>query len=319
MTSDYLAEIEKKYGPGAVTVFDGKTPYQPLVGISTGSFRLNHALGNGGVPCGRITEFYGPFSGGKSTVMQHVMANAQIQFPDKLVGIVDAEVDSFDPSRAQDVFGMDLTRVQMTRPLSGEMAYDVVESWLRSGKFSVIGIDSIASLVPQAESAADFDKNSIGLLARLNTRAMRQLGPLVARSGTALILINQIRVNIGGFIATEGRSGGHALDHTCSLIVRFGRLDFIKDGSEVIGIEVKAAVTKNKVAPPKREAQFKLYFATGIDTDAELVSVGLDSGVIVKSGNWYKYQGNNIGNGERAAASWLKEHPEVKEEIGRAG
>jgi recombination protein RecA len=249
----------------------------------------------------------------------HTMANAQTKFPDKKVGLVDAEVESFDPERAQNVFGIDLTRVELVRPDSGEQAWDFVEAWLRSKEFSVIGVDSIASLVPMAESEADFDKQSIGLLARMTTRAMRQLGPLVVKSGTALILINQIRTQISMYGAPEGRSGGHALDHSCSLIVRFAKTDFIKQGSEVVGIEVKAAVTKNKVGPPKREAAFKIYFATGIDLDDELVSVGLDSGVIVKAGSWYKYQDNNIGQGEKAAAAWLKEHPEVKEEIGRAG
>jgi len=307
-----LKQIEKRFGTGAIMRL-GERPRQQVEVIPTGSLALDLALGIGGIPRGRITEIYGPESGGKTTLALHVVAQAQ-----KAGGVaafVDAE-HALDPVYARQL-GVDVDNLLLSQPDTGEQALEIVELLVRSGAVDVIVVDSVAALVPRAEIEGEMGDSHVGLQARLMSQALRKLTGVLAKSNTAAIFINQIREKVGVMYGNpEVTTGGRALKFYSSI-----RLDVrrkgqpIKKGDQPIANVVRVKVTKNKLAPPFREAELELYFGRGIDPVADLVTVATDQGVIQKSGSWFSYGDIRLGQGKEKAADYLRENPELIEEI----
>jgi len=307
-----LKQIEKKFGTGAIMRL-GERPRQQVDVIPTGSLALDLALGIGGIPRGRVTEIYGPESGGKTTLALHIVAQAQ-----KAGGVaafVDAE-HALDPGYARQL-GVDVDNLLLSQPDTGEQALEIVELLVRSGAVDVIVVDSVAALVPRAEIEGEMGDSHVGLQARLMSQALRKLTGVLAKSNTAAIFINQIREKVGVMYGNpEVTTGGRALKFYSSV-----RLDVrrrgqpIKKGDQPIANVVKVKVTKNKLAPPFREAELELYFGRGIDPVADLVTVAVDRGVIQKSGSWFSYGDIRLGQGKEKAAEYLRANPEMIEEI----
>jgi len=307
-----LKQIEKKFGTGAIMRL-GERPRQQVEVIPTGSLALDLALGIGGIPRGRITEIYGPESGGKTTLALHIIAQAQ-----KAGGVaafVDAE-HALDPGYARQL-GVDVDNLLLSQPDTGEQALEIVELLVRSGAVDVIVVDSVAALVPRAEIEGEMGDSHVGLQARLMSQALRKLTGVLSKSNTAAIFINQIREKVGVMYGNpEVTTGGRALKFYSSI-----RLDVrrrgqpIKKGDQPIANVVKVKVTKNKLAPPFREAELELYFGRGIDPVADLVTVAADQGIIQKSGSWFSYGDVRLGQGKEKAADYLRANPEMIEEI----
>ncbi|WP_457630468.1 recombinase RecA [Oceanithermus sp.] len=307
-----LKQIEKKFGTGAIMRL-GERPRQRVDVIPTGSLALDLALGIGGIPRGRVTEIYGPESGGKTTLALHVVAQAQ-----KAGGVaafVDAE-HALDPGYARQL-GVDVDNLLLSQPDTGEQALEIVELLVRSGAVDVIVVDSVAALVPRAEIEGEMGDSHVGLQARLMSQALRKLTGVLSKSNTAAIFINQIREKVGVMYGNpEVTTGGRALKFYSSV-----RLDVrrrgqpIKKGDQPIANVVRVKVTKNKLAPPFREAELELYFGRGIDPVADLVTVAVDQGVIQKSGSWFSYGDIRLGQGKEKAAEYLRANPEMIEEI----
>ncbi len=307
-----LAQIEKQYGKGAVMRMGDPGMIRDVEAISTGSLGLDIALGIGGLPRGRVVEIYGPESSGKTTLTLQVIAEAQ-----KLGGtaaFVDAE-HALDPQYARKL-GVNVDDLLVSQPDNGEQALEITDMLVRSGAVDIVVIDSVAALTPKAEIEGEMGDSHMGLQARLMSQALRKLTANIKRSNTLVIFINQIRIKIGVMFGNpETTSGGNALKFYASVRLDIRRIGSIKKGDEVVGSETRVKVVKNKVAPPFKQAEFEIFYDQGISREGELIELGAQAGIVEKSGAWYSYGGNRIGQGKDNARTYLKEHPDTAREI----
>ena len=301
-----ISQIERQFGKGSVTRLGANGPLEEIAVVPTGSILLDVALGIGGLPRGRVTEIYGPESSGKTTLALHVVAEAQ-----RLGGIaafIDAE-HALDPIYAKRL-GVNTDELLISQPDTGEQALEITETLVRSNAVEVIVIDSVAALVPRAELDGDMGDSLPGLQARLMSQALRKLTAAISRSGTVVIFINQIREKIGVMFGNpETTSGGRALKFYASIRLDIRRQDAIKQGTESLGVRTKVKVVKNKLAPPFREAEFDVLYGEGISKSGSVLDAGVDQGLIEKSGTWYTYKNERIGQGRENAKKWLQENP----------
>jgi recombination protein RecA len=307
-----VSQIERQFGKGAIMKLGEAGVPKDLPIVSSGSLGLDIALGIGGVPRGRVIEIYGPESSGKTTLALHIVAEAQK--PGGMGAYIDAE-HALDLGYAKKL-GVNTDELLISQPDHGEQALEIAETLVRSGAIDVLVIDSVAALVPKAEIEGEMGDSHMGLQARLMSQALRKLTATIARSMTVVIFINQIRMKIGVMFGNpETTTGGNALKFYASVRMDIRRIGALKDGDNVIGGRVRVKVVKNKVAPPFKEAEFDLLYGTGISRDGEIVDLGSELGVVEKSGAWYSYGGERIGQGREAAKSFLKEHPETANDI----
>ncbi len=308
---DALASIEKSYGKGAIMRMGGQAVV-PIEGIPTGSLGLDLAVGGRGFPRGRVIEVFGPESSGKTTLTLHVVANAQ-----KAGGVaafIDAE-HALDPQYARRL-GVDLDALLISQPDNGEQALDICETLCRSGAIDIIVIDSVAALVPKAEIEGEMGDSFVGVQARLMSQALRKLTGLVAKTNTCLIFINQIREKIGVmFGSPETTTGGRALKFYSSVRIDIRRIGQIKDGEMPIGARTRATVVKNKIAPPFRKVEFDILFNRGIHLTGEIVDLGVEKGVLKRSGTWISFGEHRLGQGRDRACDFLDENPTMRDEI----
>ena len=307
-----FTQIEKQFGKGAIMKL-GQAESQKGIGtISTGSISLDHALGVGGVPRGRIIEIYGPEASGKTSLTLHIIAEAQ-----KVGGVaafIDAE-HALDPEYASNL-GINLDDLLLSQPDTGEQALEIVEVLVRSGAVDVIVIDSVAALVPKSELDGDMGDSHMGLQARLMSQAMRKLAGVVNKSKTCLIFINQIRMKIGVMFGNpETTTGGNALKFYSSVRLDIRRIAALKDGENVIGNRTRVKVVKNKVAPPFRQVEFDIVYGKGISKTGDLLDLGVAHDIIAKSGTWFSYKENRIGQGRENSKRFLEENPEISAKI----
>ena len=306
-----MKQIDKQFGKGAIMKM-GDAPAVEIDAVSTGSLTLDHALGIGGVPRGRIVEIYGPESSGKTTLATQIVAEAQ-----KLGGtcaFIDAE-HAFDPTYAQKL-GVNTDELLMSQPDTGEQALEICEMLVRSGALDVVVIDSVAALVPKAEIEGEMGASHVGIQARLMSQALRKLTGTINRTKTILIFINQIRMKIGVmFGSPETTAGGRALKFYASVRMDIRRIGAIKDGQEVVGNRTRVKVVKNKVAPPFRQAEFDIIYGEGVSSLGELIDLGLEHDVIQKSGSWYSYGEERIGQGRDATKEWLRTNEDRREAV----
>ena len=302
-----MKQIEKQFGKGAVMKM-GDAPAVAIDAISTGSLTLDHALGIGGVPRGRIVEIFGPESSGKTTLATQIIAEAQ-----KLGGqcaMIDAE-HAFDSGYAQKL-GVDIDSLLMSQPDTGEQALEICDMLVRSGALDVVVIDSVAALVPKAEIEGEMGASHVGIQARLMSQALRKLTGTISRTNTILIFINQIRMKIGVmFGSPETTTGGNALKFYSSVRLDIRRIGSIKDRDEVVGNTTRVKVVKNKVAPPFKQVEFDIMYGEGISKTGELLDLGVKAGVVEKSGAWYSYGDERIGQGRENAKTFLKENTSI--------
>jgi recombination protein RecA len=307
-----ISQIEKSYGKGSIMRLGNKDVLVPVNVIPSGCLSLDAALGVGGFPRGRVIEVYGPESGGKTTLTLHVIAEAQ-----KLGGqaaFIDAE-HALDPSYARKL-GVDVDNLLVSQPDHGEQALEIAETLIRSGGVDVVVVDSVAALVPKAELEGEMGDPQMGLQARLMSQALRKLTAIVSKSKTCLIFINQIREKIGVMFGNpETTTGGRALKFYASMRVDIRRIQAIKEGDRVVGSRTRAKVVKNKVAAPFREAEFDIVYGEGISREGDLLDLGVDKGVIDKSGTWLSYGGERMGQGRENARVFLKENKDIREKI----
>jgi recombination protein RecA len=307
-----ISQIEKSCGKGSIMRMGSDTPRVRLECIPTGAINLDAAIGIGGIPRGRVTEIYGPESSGKTTLCLHVVANAQ-----KAGGVaafIDAE-HALDTEYAAKL-GVDVENLLVSQPDTGEQALEICEILVRSGAIDVIVIDSVAALVPKAEIEGEMGESHMGLQARLMSQALRKLTGAIARSKTSVIFINQLREKIGVmFGSPETTTGGKALKFYASLRLDIRRIGPVKEKEDVIGSHVRVKVVKNKVAPPFKQAEFDIMFAEGISHTSLLVDIGAEAGIIEKSGAWYSYGNQRIGQGRENAKMFLKDNPVMMAEI----
>jgi recombination protein RecA len=306
-----IAQIEKSCGKGSIMRMDAKEKVR-VEAIPTGAINLDAAIGVGGLPRGRVTEIYGPESSGKTTLCLHVVANAQ-----KMGGVaafIDAE-HALDTEYARKL-GVDVESLLISQPDTGEQALEICEILVRSGAVDVIVIDSVAALVPKAEIEGDMGDSHVGLQARLMSQALRKLTGAISRSKTMVIFINQLREKIGVMFGNpETTTGGKALKFYASVRLDIRRIGPVKDKEEVVGSHVRVKVVKNKVAPPFKQAEFDIMYAEGISHTSLLVDIGAESGIIEKSGAWYAYNGQKIGQGRENAKMYLRDNPAILAEI----
>ena len=306
-----VANTEKDFGKGSIMRL-GDNRQMNIETVPTGSLYLDLALGLGGLPKGRIIEIFGPESSGKTTLALHVIAEAQKK--DGFAGFVDAE-HALDPGYARNI-GVDIDNLYVSQPDNGEQALEIAEAMVRSGAMDVVVVDSVAALVPKAEIDGEMGDSHVGQQARLMSQALRKLTAAISRSGCIVIFINQLREKIGVFYGNpETTTGGRALKFYASVRLDVRRTESIKQGSEVIGNTVKVKVVKNKVAPPFKEAKMDIMFGRGISKESDILELGVESGIIEKSGAWYSYGGNRIGNGKENVKAFLRSQPAVLEEI----
>ena len=307
-----LLSIEKQFGKGSVMRLGDKNLNLDIDVISTGSLSLDIALGVGGVPRGRVIEVYGPESSGKTTLTLHIIAEAQ-----KAGGIaafIDAE-HALDPRYARNL-GVDIENLLVSQPDTGEQALEITESLVRSGALSIIVIDSVAALVPRAEIEGDMGDSHMGLQARLMSQALRKLTAVINKSKTCVIFINQIRMKIGViFGSPETTTGGNALKFYSTIRLDIRRTETIKHGTEALGNRVKVKVAKNKIAPPFKIAEFEIMFDKGISREGEIIEIGTNLGMLQKSGTWYSYGDERIGQGREVAKKFLIDNPSIRNEI----
>jgi recombination protein RecA len=306
-----IDKIDKDYGKGSVMMMNEKTSMK-IEAISTGSIGLDIALGIGGVPRGRVIEIYGPESSGKTTLSTHIIAEAQ-----KLGGIcaiIDAE-HAFDSSYAQKL-GVDVDNLYISQPDYGEQALEIADRLILSGGLDVVVIDSVAALVPKAELEGEMGDSKMGLQARLMSQALRKLTATINKTNCCCIFINQLREKIGVMFGNpETTTGGNALKFYASVRLDIRRQTQIKDGDEVIGNRTKVKIVKNKVAPPFRVAEFDMIFGQGISKVGEIVDLGVELGIVQKSGSWFSYDGNKLGQGRETVKSLFQDNPELSNEI----
>jgi recombination protein RecA len=307
-----IAQIEKSYGKGSIMRLGSKDVLVPVNVIPSGCLSLDAALGVGGFPRGRVIEIYGPESGGKTTMTLHIIAEAQ-----KLGGqaaFIDAE-HALDPAYARKL-GVDVDNLLVSQPDHGEQALEIAETLIRSGGVDVVVVDSVAALVPKAELEGEMGEPQMGLQARLMSQALRKLTAIVSKSKTCLIFINQIREKIGVMFGNpETTTGGRALKFYASMRVDIRRIQAIKEGDRVVGSRTRAKVVKNKVAAPFREAEFDILYGEGISREGDLLDLGVDKGVIEKSGTWLSFGGERMGQGRENARVFLKENKDIREKI----
>ena len=309
-----IAQIEKQYGKGAIIKMDETNIYDGIEVIPTGCLPLDIALGVGGLPRGRIVEIYGPESSGKTTVALHVIAEAQ-----KLGGtaaFIDAE-HALDPVYAQKL-GVDIGALYVSQPDTGEQALEITEQLVRSGGIDIVVIDSVAALTPKAEIDGEMGDSFIGLQARLMSQALRKLTGVTSKSKTLVIFINQLREKVGVMFGNpETTPGGKALKFYSSVRLDVRKMDTIKNGQDIIGSRTKVKVVKNKVAPPFKTAEFDIMYGEGISIIGCLIDAAIDVGIIEKSGSWFSYNGDKIGQGKENVKAYLSSHPEIADEIDR--
>jgi recombination protein RecA len=303
-----VSQIEKQFGKGAIMKLGAGALVPDLPVISTGSLGLDLALGVGGLPRGRVVEIYGPESSGKTTLALQVIACAQHE--GGVCAFVDAE-HALDVSYAQKL-GVGTEDLLISQPDNGEQALEIAETLVRSGAIDVLVVDSVAALVPRAEIEGEMGEPQMGLQARLMSQALRKLTGTISRSRTIMIFINQIRMKIGVMFGNpETTTGGNALKFYSSVRLDIRRIGSIKQGDEVIGSRTRVRVVKNKVAPPFKEAEFDILYGVGISREGEAIDLGTDRGIVEKSGAWYSYAGDRIGQGRENAKEFLRQHPEV--------
>ncbi|MEX0963097.1 MAG: recombinase RecA [Pseudohongiellaceae bacterium] len=306
-----LSQIERQFGKGSMMRL-GDTDREPIPAISTGSLGLDVALGIGGLPRGRVVEIYGPESSGKTTLTLQVIAEAQRAGGS--CAFIDAE-HALDPIYAGNL-GVDVDNLLVSQPDTGEQALEICDMIVRSGAVDVVVIDSVAALTPKAEIEGDMGDSHMGLQARLMSQALRKMTGNIKNSNTLVIFINQIRMKIGVmFGSPETTTGGNALKFYSSVRLDIRRIGSIKEGDEVVGNETRVKVVKNKVAPPFRQAEFQIMYGTGIYHLGEVIDLGVKQGLVEKSGAWYAYQGEKIGQGKKNASLYLEENPHIAEEI----
>ena len=307
-----LAQIEKQFGKGSIMKMDGSHQDENLEVISTGSLGVDLALGVGGLPRGRIVEIFGPESSGKTTLCLETIA--QCQKNGGVCAFIDAE-NAFDPIYARKL-GVKVEELMVSQPDTGEQALEICDMLVRSGGVDMVVIDSVAALVPKAEIEGDMGDSHVGLQARLMSQALRKLTGHIKKTNTLVVFINQIRMKIGVmFGSPETTTGGNALKFYASVRLDIRRTGQIKKGDDVIGHETKVKVIKNKVAPPFRQAEFDILYGEGVSWEGELIDLGVKYDIVEKSGAWYSYNGAKIGQGKDNVRVWLKENPDVANEI----
>jgi len=306
-----ISQIEKQFGRGSIMKM-GEEKVLDIPAISTGSLALDLALGIGGVPKGRVVEIYGPESSGKTTLALHIAAESQAQ--GGMVAFIDAE-HALDVNYARKL-GVDVDNLLVSQPDTGEQALDIAEILVRSGAIDVLIIDSVAALVPRAELEGEMGDQHLGLQARLMSQALRKLTATISKSMTCVIFINQIRMKIGVmFGSPETTTGGNALKFYASQRLDIRRIAAIKDGDQVIGSRTRVKVVKNKIAPPFKEAEFDIIFGTGISKEGDILDLAVSSGLVEKSGAWYSYDGERLGQGRENARKLLAENTDVRDKI----
>jgi|SRR6266496_3767272 recombination protein RecA len=306
-----LAQIDKQFGKGSVMRLGDETR-APIQVIPTGSIALDVALGVGGLPRGRVVEIFGPEASGKTTVALHAVANAQAG--GGIAAYIDAE-HALDPDYAQ-ALGVDTDALLVSQPDTGEQALEIADMLIRSGALDVIVIDSVAALVPRAEIEGEMGDSHVGLQARLMSQALRKLTGALSNSGTTAIFINQLRERVGVmFGSPETTTGGRALKFYASVRLDIRRIETLKDGQEAIGNRTRVKVVKNKVASPFKQAEFDIVYGQGISREGSLLDVGVEQSIIRKSGAWYTYDGDQLGQGKENARSFLRDNPDLAEEI----
>jgi recombination protein RecA len=306
-----IGQIERQFGKGSIMKLGSSTIIDVPV-ISTGSLALNKALGIGGLPRGRVIEIYGPESSGKTTLALHAVAEAQKQ--GGVVAFIDAE-HAIDTSYARKL-GVNCDDLLVAQPDTGEQALEIADMLVRSGALDIIVIDSVAALVPRAEIEGEMGDSHMGLQARLMSQALRKLTGTISKTMTAVIFINQIRMKIGVVFGNpETTTGGNALKFYSSVRLDIRRIGSIKDGQEVVGNRTRVRVVKNKMAPPFTEAEFDIMYGEGISQTADLIDTGVMAGIIEKSGSWYSYDGERLGQGRQNAQSFLKDNPDINNSI----
>jgi recombination protein RecA len=306
-----LAQIDKQFGKGSVMRL-GEEGRAPIEVIPTGSIALDVALGIGGLPRGRVVEIYGPESSGKTTVALHAVANAQKG--GGIAAFIDAE-HALDPDYAK-ALGVDTDALLVSQPDTGEQALEIADMLIRSGALDILVIDSVAALVPRAEIEGEMGDNHVGLQARLMSQALRKITGALSNSGTTAIFINQLREKIGVmFGSPETTTGGKALKFYASVRLDVRRIETMKDGGEAVGNRTRVKVVKNKVAPPFKQAEFDILYGQGISREGSLIDMGVEQSILRKSGAWYTYEGDQLGQGKENARRFLKENPDVANEI----
>ena len=309
-----LLQIEKQYGKGAVMKLGDPSVQMNIETIPTGSLSLDIALGLGGIPKGRIIEIYGPESSGKTTVTLHMIA--EVQKRGGIAGFIDAE-HALDPVYAKNI-GVDIDNLYISQPDSGEQALEIAETMVRSGAIDIVVVDSVAALVPKAEIDGDMGDSHVGLHARLMSQALRKLTAVISKSNCAVVFINQLREKVGVMFGNpETTTGGRALKFYSSVRMDVRRIESLKQSGEVIGNRTRIRVVKNKIAPPFKEAEFDIMFGKGISYVGDVLDLAAKCDIINKSGAWYNYNGNKIGQGRENSKAYLTAHPEILEEVDR--
>ncbi len=307
-----LAQIEKQFGKGSVMRLGDDYSNMNIESVPTGSLSLDIALGIGGIPKGRIIEIYGPESSGKTTVALHMVA--EIQKRGGIAGFIDAE-HALDPTYAKNI-GVDIDNLYISQPLSGEQALEITETMVRSGAIDIVIVDSVAALVPKAEIDGEMGDSHVGLQARLMSQALRKLTAVINKSNCIVIFINQLREKVGVMFGNpETTTGGRALKFYSSIRLDVRRIETLKQNGEVYGNRTRVKVVKNKVAPPFKEAEFDIMFGKGISTTGDILDLAANEGIINKSGSWYSYEGEKIGQGRENAKQFLSENPQIFKEI----
>jgi recombination protein RecA len=306
-----LGQIDRQFGKGSVMRL-GDDTRPPVEVISTGSIALDVALGIGGLPRGRIVEIYGPESSGKTTVALHAVANAQRN--GGIAAFIDAE-HALDPEYAKRL-GVDTDALLVSQPDTGEQALEIMDMLIRSGALDIVVVDSVAALVPKAEIEGEMGDSHVGLQARLMSQALRKITGALSASGTTAIFINQLREKIGVFFGSpETTTGGKALKFYASVRIDVRRIETLKDGTDAVANRTRAKVVKNKMAPPFKQAEFDIVYGTGISREGSLIDLGVEHGIVRKSGAWYTYEGDQLGQGKENARQFLKDNPDLAIEI----
>ena len=307
-----LSQIERQFGKGAVMKLGDPSAQMNVETIPTGSLSLDLALGLGGIPKGRIVEIYGPESSGKTTVTLHMIA--EVQKMGGIAGFIDAE-HALDPVYAKNI-GVAMDNLYISQPDNGEQALEITETMVRSGAIDIVVVDSVAALVPKAEIDGDMGDSHVGLQARLMSQALRKLTAVISKSNCTVVFINQLREKVGVMFGNpETTTGGRALKFYSSVRLDVRRIEALKQSGEVIGNRTRVKVVKNKIAPPFKEAEFDIMFGEGISREGDVLDLAASVNIVNKSGAWYAYEGNKIGQGRENAKSFLKENPEIREEI----
>ena len=310
-----LGHIEKQYGKGSVMKLGESGANMQVETVPTGSLSLDIALGVGGVPKGRIIEIYGPESSGKTTVALHMVA--EVQKRGGIAGFIDAE-HALDPVYAKNI-GVDIDNLYISQPDNGEQALEITETMVRSGAVDIVIVDSVAALVPKAEIDGDMGDSHVGLQARLMSQALRKLTAVISKSNCVVIFINQLREKVGVMFGNpETTTGGRALKFYSSIRLDVRRVETLKQGGEMVGNHTRIKVVKNKVAPPFKQAEFDIMFGTGISKEGDILDLAADCGIVNKSGAWYAYNGEKIGQGRENSKKYLEDHPDIAETVEHA-